>query len=86
MIEFGVTNVEGETTWFVRDNGAGFAMVDAENHFLPFWHLRGAPDLGWHGIGLAMVARVVERHGGRIWTEAEPGVGRLSISPCPPTI
>jgi signal transduction histidine kinase len=60
-------------------------MADAENLFLPFRRLRGAPDLGWHGIGLTTVARVVERHGGRICTEAEPGVGATFYFTLPST-
>jgi signal transduction histidine kinase len=75
VIEFGATQMGGETTWFVRDNGAGFEMADAVDLFLPFKRLRGAEDFGGHGIGLATVARVIQRHGGRIWAEGKADVG-----------
>jgi signal transduction histidine kinase len=75
VIEFGVTKINSETTWFVRDNGPGFEMADAANIFVPFHRLRCSADFGGHGIGLATVARIIQRHGGRIWAVGEPGKG-----------
>ncbi|MGO9598242.1 MAG: PAS domain S-box protein [Isosphaeraceae bacterium] len=65
----------GETIYFVRDNGAGFDMAYANKHFAPFQRLHSVKDYPGNGIGLALVQRVVHRHGGRIWAEAAPDQG-----------
>ncbi len=60
---------------FVRDNGAGFEMSMAERLFKPFQRLHAAADYDGVGVGLATVQRIVLRHGGRIWAQAQPGKG-----------
>jgi light-regulated signal transduction histidine kinase (bacteriophytochrome) len=75
-IEFGTEAGEaGETVYCVRDNGAGFDMLFVDKLFRLFQRLHRNEDFGGQGVGLATAQRVVQRHGGRIWANAEKGRG-----------
>jgi len=70
---------DGRAAYCVRDNGVGFDMAHASRLFGAFERLHSSAEFPGTGIGLAMVRKIIERHGGRVWAESSPGDGTSFI-------
>lgn len=70
-IRIGYKETAEETVYFVQDNGVGFDMAQSESLFMAFHKLHKPSDYKGSGIGLSLVRRIIERHGGRIWGKGE---------------
>jgi signal transduction histidine kinase len=76
VIEFGLIATEDQPDiYYIKDNGVGFDLSQANNIFAPFQRLHGKEEFDGTGIGLSIVKRIIELHGGKVWCDAKPNQG-----------
>jgi light-regulated signal transduction histidine kinase (bacteriophytochrome) len=83
-VECGALQRDGHTTFYVKDNGAGFNQAHAQRLFSPFQRLHSSSEYPGTGIGLATVSRIVDRHAGRVWAEGQIDGGATVFWTLPP--
>ena len=74
-IEIGGSETDGESLYYVRDNGVGFDMQYADKLFGVFQRMHRSDEFEGTGVGLAIIHRIIQRHGGRVWCDAKPNAG-----------
>lgn len=83
-VEFGESEGTGAKTYYIRDNGSGFRMEFAGNLFRPFQRLHSQSQFPGSGIGLSIVQRIIEKHGGKVWADSTEGAGTTFYFTLPP--
>ncbi len=77
IIEIGCSSINGSITYFIKDNGVGFDMKQADKLFQAFSRLHSKNDFEGTGIGLTIVHKVISKHKGDIWVNSMPGEGTI---------